>query len=570
MREWCEIPSPPGARAALEKAGYAPLMARILASRGVSPENAEEFFSPSVRRLSPPDRLPGAERVADGIISAVRAGRKIVVFGDYDCDGICATAILVKTLETLGADVSPFIPDRLSEGYGMSGKSVARMLSENPGVSLVVTVDNGIGAAEHVAELRAKGVDVVVTDHHLPGETVPDCPIANPKVASPDDLDGLCGAGVALMVAAAAVSRARAAGLYSGGPVGGPLVVLAGLATVSDIMPLRAQNRIIVSEALRMFPKYAPAGLKELLDRASRTGIEKLRARDFGFLLGPRINAAGRLSDGMAALRLILSRDREESRALALEIDLLNTRRKSIEQEMSEKAFAAAKPGDAAHVIDIPGGHRGVAGIVASRLLEKLACDGAPAPVCIVVDGLGSGRAPEGYNIRDAFAECGDCLERFGGHAAAGGFSVKPGRLDEFRERFAAACAAQSRAAEGAAGALSFDAWVEEGDIDVPFVESLESLEPFGEGNPEPSFAMRGVYFSDIRQIGADGRHVGISFRNAPRGVWWNRGGEIERLRRETHLPHDVVFNASLSGYGGRHVEMRICAMRLSAEIPRC
>ena len=564
MADWIEREVDRSIVAELEAAGHSCLMARLLALRGVTAAGVDEYFAPSLRGLALPDELPGVAAAADAVLAAVRARRRIVVFGDYDCDGICATAILVKTLEALSADVSPFLPERLTEGYGMTDASVSRMLGENPGVSLVITVDNGINSVESVASLKERGVDVVVTDHHLPGDELPQCPVVNPKVSAPPHLEALCGAGVAFMLANALVNRAKSQQMYSGGSVGGPLLVLAGLATVTDIMPLRAQNRILVSEALKLFWKYAPVGLRELVSRASRHASQSMTSRDFGFLIGPRINASGRLASGMDALKLVLSSDRESARELARQVDLRNTERKTVETSMTEEAFSKIEKGAAAQVIDLSDGHQGVAGIVAARLLERLRDDGSPVPVCVVVRGHGSARAPDGYNLRDALSACADDLTRFGGHAAAGGLSVRDGAIDAFRAHFAAACAAQAAAAPACASGDFIDAWVDGCDLTLDFVEGLSRFEPFGEGNPEPVFAARNLVFSDVRALGMDGRHLQISFRGQtlPRAVWWNRGDKAEELRRDSHRPHDVMFNVAVSTYGERHVELRVLAVR--------
>ena len=418
-------------------AGIPELVGRILEKRGISAAEIDDFLSPSIRDLAPARELPNVEAAAEAILSAVRARRRIVVFGDYDCDGVCATAILVRTLAAFGADVSPFLPERLSEGYGMSEASVARMLAENPGVGLVVTVDNGINSVENIAFLRGKGVDVVVTDHHLPGEVLPDCVVVNPKVSHPDVFENLCGAGVAFLLAGELVSRAKSAGLYSGPSLAGPLLVLAGLATVTDVMPLLGQNRILVAEALNRFDALAPVGLRALFAKAAKRGVARHTSRDFGFLLGPRINAAGRIASGAEALRLVLADDQDEAGEAARIVNGRNDERKSIEQKMLEDALAKVVPGAAAQVIDLPDGHQGVAGIVAARVMERME---PKVPVCVVVGGHGSARAPDGINVRDALAASGDFLDRFGGHAAAAGFSVKAGMVDAFRARFAEVC----------------------------------------------------------------------------------------------------------------------------------
>ncbi len=546
----------------LASEGFTPLEARLLALRGVTKENHGRFLSPSLKNLADASSLPGVAEAADIVLDAVSAGDGIVVFGDYDCDGVCATAIIVRCLEALGAAVSAFIPDRLAEGYGMSAKSVARMLEEHPRVRLVVTVDNGINSVAEIDELSARGVRCVVTDHHLPGARLPRAAaIVDPKLAAPDELDGLCGASVAFMLAMRIVAEARKRGMYSGGNIGGPMLVLAGLATVTDIMPLTGQNRMIVSEALARFHPWACAGLKELYLRAARTGATALTTKDFGFLLGPRINAAGRMACGIEALELILSNDREAVREMARKVDGYNLERKRVESEMTESALAAVVPGAAAQVIEIPGGHKGVAGIVASRVMEKL----GDVPVCVSVDGHGSARSPAWLNIRDAMEACGEFLERVGGHAAAGGFQVKEGALDAFREALSEHCARLAAERSALAGrslseAVAVDAFVRPGDLTLEFAEWLKKLEPFGEGNPEPVFALGKVSLAEVKPLGQEARHLQMRFRERglPRAVWWNGGDEIERLRRDSHMPHDIVFTVVISDYGDRHVELQL------------
>lgn len=562
MSEWVERTVDRASVDDLVGKGHPPLMARLLAGRGVTSATVDAYFAPALRNLVGAETLPGVGPAAERILEAVRAGRKIVVFGDYDCDGICATALLVRALTAVNAAVVPFLPERLTEGYGMNGKSVARLLSEHPDAGLVVTVDNGINSVEQVADLAARGIPVVVTDHHLPGPVLPDCPVVNPKVAAPPELEGLCGAGVAFFVANALIARAKAGGLYSGGSLSAPLIVLAGLATVTDIMPLRGQNRIFVVAALGLFRKWAPVGLRELLDRASRASAPALTARDFGFTLGPRINASGRLGTGMDALRLVLTADREQARELALRVDLANLERKNVEKGMMADALSKIVPGAAAQVIDLPDGHPGVAGIVAARVLEHLALETGAVPVCVVVGDHGSARAPEGYNVRDAFESCSEWLDRYGGHAAAGGFSVKDGCVDGFRAAFAAACANQAVSIPDA-GQKTIDAWVRGEELTLELVEDIQRMAPFGEGNPEPLLAIRGVRLSDVRPLGADGNHLQVSFAgNCPRAVWWGQGSRVDALRAASDRAYDICFAVEISTYGSPHVELRLQDLR--------
>ncbi len=549
------------------------IVQKILEIRGVPAADRDSFLHPSLSGLADPAELDGIAGAADAVLEAVAAGKRIVVFGDYDCDGISATAILVRTLRALGANVGAFLPDRLKEGYGMSDASVARMLSENPGVGLVVTVDNGVGSIAQVAALKSKGVSVVVTDHHLPtvdsngNVELPDADaLVNPKVASPEGLSDLCGAGVAFLLANRIISEARSKGLYRGPNVGGPMLVLSGLATVTDIMPLLGQNRIIVAEALKRFSVYAPVGLKELHGRAARTGADCLTARDFGFMMGPRINAAGRMSSGMEALELLLSDDREISRSLARIVDMYNTDRKQVEHRMTEEALSKVVEGAEAQVIELPDGHPGVVGIVAARVLEKI---GGTTPVCVIAAGHGSARSPEGINLRDAFAACSEALETFGGHAVAGGFVVKPGAVDEFRRLLCRYC---REAADSSGRKIRPDAepelWLEEGDLTLELAEAVSMLEPFGEGNGDPVFGLRGVFFSEVRTMGIDGRHLSLVLKaGGIRAILWNRGDLAEEFRSKSHCPCDLFFTVTISDYGVRHVELRLVGYRRENQV---
>ena len=532
-------------------------MAKLLEDRGITAADLEFFLQPTIDKLAKPEELPGIVEAADFILDSVVYRRKIVVFGDYDCDGICATAIVSRTLKALGGTVSEFIPNRLTEGYGMSEASIARMLKDNPGVGLVVTVDNGINSVEQVTNLKRQWCSVVVTDHHLPGDELPDAnAIVDPKVSAPPHLENLCGAGVAFLLANRIVSEAKRRGMYKGGTIGGPLLVLAGLATVTDIMPLVGQNRIFVSEALKRFASCAPMGLRELHARAARSGYGELSSRDFGFMLGPRINAAGRISSALEALELVTSEDREIVRELARIVDGYNVERKSIEQKMLDEAMTMVVPGAAAQVIYLPKGHPGVAGIVAARVLEKL---GESVPVCVQAGGHGSARAPDGINIRDAFVACDEVLERYGGHAAAGGFSIKEGRVDDFRRMLCAYCEEHAARSPSAVAGATADAWIEPEDVTLELAEDLARLEPFGEGNPEPVFGLKGVFFADVKPLGADGRHLSVTLRKSGlRAIQWGRGELVEQLRAASAEPHDITFTLAVSDYGERHVELRL------------
>ena len=550
------------------------LVAHLLAQRGIKASDVEAYFDPSLRRLASPESLPGISDAVCVILPFVRERRKIVVFGDYDADGVNATAILVTALARLGGVVEPFIPLRHGEGYGMTGASIARLLQEQPDVALVVTVDNGITSAVEVAELRARGIKVVVTDHHLPGDHVPEADaLVDPRVASCPGCEDLCGAGVAFFLSNALVNAATAEGFYTGEKFGGPSLVMAGVATVADIVQLRGQNRILVSQALAYFRRCAPLGLRELLDHAARRA-EALVARDFAFTLAPRINAAGRMSSALKAYELLMCSDREAARMLAVEVDGFNGARKGVEQRMDREArlqvpsfadLAAVVVNDTHPLVSEPW-HPGVAGIVASRLLED-----AHVPVALAVGNTGSVRAPEGYNVHAALTAVQETLVRFGGHAAAGGFTVKEGHFEAFRTAFVAACA-QQRASAPDAAALVFDMWVEPRDLTLETYAQVSRLEPFGEGNPEPVFGLQNVAFAEIKPMGSEGRHLSLSFVNKmiPRAVWWGHGDRVESLRAHAAARFDILFTLTVSDFGveGPHVELRIVAIRPTVSTP--
>ena len=543
-----------------------PRLAETLAARGVTAESLADYLEPSLDPLrldapDGPDALDGIREAVEVILPFVADRRKIVVFGDYDADGVCATAILVRTLAKLGADASGFIPRREGEGYGLTAASIARLFTEHPQTALLVTVDNGVNAVREVAEIRSRGVKVVVTDHHLPGEELPQADaLVDPKVAAPAALADLCGAGVALLLAARLADEARRRGCYGGAKLGGPLLVLAGIATVTDVMPLTGVNRSLVRWALRHFARHAPEGLRALfLDEGKHT-MDRINARDFGFLLGPRLNAAGRMANADDALELVSTDDCESARQLALKVKGYNALRRGIEERMSAEAVPQLVAGAPAQVVCDAGlstpWHSGVSGIVASRLLER-----ANVPVAVVAGLHGSARAPDGYNVRDALAECGSLLERFGGHAGAAGFTVREtpdGRLDEFRAAFAAACARQHGASPSAPSARSFDGWLKGGEITLAFCEAVARMEPFGEGNAEPVFALGQVFIRDARPMGDTGRHLSLQFKDAgiPRAVWWNHGADVEMIRANGASRFDVFFKVKVSEHGDLHPEL--------------
>ena len=543
-------------------------LARVLAARGVTADALSEYLSPDLKSLPPPSSLPGVADCARVILDAVAQGRRIVVYGDYDADGVCATAIMTRTLAALGVDAAGFIPRRDGEGYGLTAPSMKRLFEEHPDVGLLVTVDNGVNAVAEIADIRRRGVAVVVTDHHLPGPELPEAEaMAEPKVSAPSELENLCGAGVAFCVAQELVCQAKRRGMYpeDGPKIAGPLMILAGVATVTDLMPLVGANRTLVASALRYFRHTAPIGLKALFLADGQKPMDRLNSRDFGFFVGPRLNAAGRMALGQTAYELVSTDELEAARLLAVSLKDYNAERRSIEERMAGEALGQLDKDAAAQVVSDNGlenaWHPGVAGIVASRVLEATG-----VPVAVVVGRYGSARAPEGYNVRDALAACGEFLDRFGGHAAAAGFTVAEGKLEEFKAAFRSACARQRPSVP--VSFASFDGWLDGRDLTMGLCEAVERLEPFGEGNPEPVFGIRNVAFRDVKAFGDGCRHLCFLFadRSIPRAVWWGHGDLAEELRAKSGCRFDLLFKVKVSDFGYEpHPELVVEDMRVSA-----
>lgn len=553
-----EPAAPPDAVDALARATGLPVpLAALLCQRGLHDlDAARRFLRPSLDDLHDPFALAGMAEAVDVIAHAVRAGRPIAVNGDYDVDGQCASAILVRALRLAGAHVVPFIPHRLRDGYdfGPAGLAAARAA----GAGLVLTCDCGTSALETVRAARAAGLEVVVTDHHLPGAELPDATaIVNPQ--RPDDTSGLgmlCGAGIALSLVRALVP---ALGLPANLPM--HLLDLAALATVADVVPLVGDNRILVRHGLRLLAETRWTGLRALIEQAGLAGRE-VRAGQVGFILAPRLNAVGRIGEPMDGLRLLLTDDAGEAATLARQLEALNVERQALDQRILDEALALAEADGgfeaAGFVLAGEGWHPGVVGIVASRVVERY---GRPT-FLVALDGelgRGSGRSISRFDLHGALHACGDLLERFGGHRMAAGLTLHRDRLAAFRERFTGLVASQVPA-----DALGPEQRV---DLELPLHEAtpalermMRHLEPCGMGNPSPVFGVRGVRFAERRRVGNghlkgaldDGRaRLGcIGFQWADRVPWLGDG------------PVDAAFRLELDTYnGGSRLQARLCAL---------
>lgn len=506
-RRWNVLPSDPQAERTLVEAlgdcGMTPLVARVLVARGMSdPDEARRFLTPSLERdWADPFLIPGMEEASDRLERAVTRGEKIAVFGDFDVDGMSATCLLTLALRRLGADVHPYIPDRVSEGYGLSEKALKRVVDDSS-PELIVTVDNGIASAREVEKLLVQGIDVIVTDHHEPADLVPEgVPVTNPKLIADGPSRELAGAGVALKLVDVLGSRMGQPELWR------DYVDVAALGTLSDMMQLTPENRALVLEGIERLRVSPRPGLKAL---AATSGYDLAHATsdELPFSLIPRLNAAGRMSSADLALDLLLTDDEAEAQELASRLEAINTERRETEAKLAEEALAEAErtyDGGRVVVVGGTGWHEGVKGIVASRLVNHYH---VPAIVFTIVGDVarGSGRSVGSVDLFHAVGQCSDMLVRFGGHAGAVGVTCETARLDEFRERLGHVLA--ELPAEQFDVVEEVTAYVHLNELTVSSIQSLEALQPFGQGNKRPLFATVGVSMKNRARVGTDGSHL--------------------------------------------------------------
>jgi single-stranded-DNA-specific exonuclease len=522
----------------------------ILARRGFATvEEARRFLDAEERH--DPLTLPGVAAACELIVAHLRRGSRIAVFGDYDVDGVCSTTILVRTLRALGADPVWELPSRFDEGYGLSTAAVERLAGR--GVGLLVTVDCGITAVEQVAAARAAGLDVVVSDHHRPGEQLPDCVVVHPALAVEPGgpaygCPELCAAGVVLKLCEA----------LHGAAGGDPHAVeehldLAALATVCDLVPLRGENRRIVREGLVAIARTQKPGLRALMSVAAVEPAE-LTEHSLGFRLGPRINAAGRMRRADAALELLLTEDGARATEVARELDLLNGDRRQAETRILFAAEAACVPqaSRAAMVVAGEDWHPGVVGIVASRLVERW------RRPCVVIaldehgSGRGSGRSISPYDLHDGLAACAAHLTRFGGHRMAAGVELAADAVEPFR-RALAAHAGAALAPEDMIPVERIDAIVPGGLLGLGLAEELESLRPFGMGNPQPTLLVPAARFQNVTGMGEDKEHARFTLVTAggarSRGVAF--GSPPKALAAAADENHDIALRLERNRWKG-------------------
>jgi single-stranded-DNA-specific exonuclease len=536
-----------------------PVVGAILARRGFSEVDEARHFL-AAEDWHDPSTLPGVPAACELILAHVERGSVIAVFGDYDVDGVCSTAMLLRTLRALDSDPVWELPSRFDEGYGLSVAAVERLAAR--GVGLLVTVDCGITAVEPVAAARAAGLEVIVTDHHRPAEMLPDCTVVHPALGD-YGCPELCASGVVLKLSEALYIAAGRdpADAREGAD-------LAALATVCDLVPLRDENRRIVREGLVELGRTRKPGLRALMEAG---GVEpgELSEHSLGFRLGPRINAAGRMQRADAALELLLTDDPARAGEVARELDFLNRDRQEAETRIlfAAEAAAAAQAHQAAIVVAGEGWHPGVVGIVASRLVERwrrpslvIALDGS--------SGRGSGRSIPAYDLHAGLAACSEHLTRFGGHRMAAGVELGADAIEPFR-RALAAHAAAALSPDDLIPVERVDAVVPGGKLGLELAEDLELLRPFGMGNPQPTLLVPAARFERVTGMGEEKEHSrftlvtaggarsrGVAFRSPPR-----------ELAPAQEQPHDIALRLEQNRWKGI-VEPRVILRALCPTEP--
>ncbi len=504
------------------------------------------FLRASLADLPDPETIPGLAQAASVVAKAVARGDLITVYGDYDADGVCACAILIRGLQALGGRLIPYIPHRLQEGYGLCADAVYRIAQG--GTRLLLAVDCGITAVEEIALARHLGMEVVVLDHHEPPPHLPAADVlVDPKLAG-QDFRELCAAGLAWLLVRALWARG---GLWCEDD----LVELAAIGTLADVVPLVGPNRILAKAGLGRLPHSPLPGLQALLRQTGLVG--RVTADDVVWRVAPRLNASGRLESAQRSLALLLTDDPDEAEELSAQLEVLNRERQRLQDEVVQQALAAAEaldPRQRATLVLWGEWHPGVLGIAAGKVREAYY---RPTILLNVGEGIarGSGRSVPEVNLIEALRACTSLLGEFGGHAQAAGLSLPVDHLEAFRDRFEEAVRGRVQP-EDLVPTLELDAELSLSELDRRLLEELRALEPFGAGNPRPLFAVRGLWVVDIRPIGNDGSHlhlqltdgrhrveaVGFGWREAAESLaFWGSGVDVAAFVEEAFLDRSEV-----------------------------
>jgi len=536
-----------------------PLGGSVLARQKLTAATeVEQFLRPLLKQLADPFLLPDMRAAVDRMDQALRTNERIVLYGDYDVDGVTSLAILCRVLRAFGGKVECFLPHRMDEGYGLSAAGVERCFEEySP--QLLIAVDCGTNSVADVAEIRRRGAEVIIIDHHEYAGERPDCvALVNPKLTG--EFTYLCSAGLAFKVAHALLKHS-------------PLpdfdlreyLDLVALATLADLVPLTAENRLLVRKGLEQMAQTRWPGLAALMLEA---GVKTpVRSGDVGFQLGPRINAAGRLGTAQVALKLLLTNDAGEGAALAAQLNRQNAERRGVEQHVAREADAWVQENfDPARDASIIAGqrdwHDGVLGIVASRISRRYYRPALVVGFNADGRGKGSGRSIEGLCLVTALTRCGAHLEKFGGHEMAAGLSVREENFAEFRAAFEQA-ARELLNDELLVPSLSIDAELNLGDVDFPAIEDQDLLEPYGMGNRQPLCLVRGITPAAAPRVLKE-KHLRFDFQHGRRriGAIFFDGASHDLPRP----PWDIAFRLERNEFNGRvDPQMQIVAIRAAS-----
>lgn len=483
----------------------------LLVNRGLNDaKKIDQFLNPHISNLTDPKEIPGLVKAAARVLLAREKNEPVVVFGDYDVDGVTATAIMFETLKFLGLNVTYYIPHRHREGYGLSIPAIEQLAQD--GAKLIITVDCGISNLAEIKKAGELGLDVIVTDHHnIPANLPRAFAILNPKIIEGDHpAKELAGAGVAFKFAWGLL---RVAGIKDSKFLIS-LLDLAALGTLADVVPLHAENRILAVLGMRVINERKRQGIVALAEIASLPA--QITVNNIYFAIAPRINAAGRLVHASHAAELLLTSDPATAKKLSFELNEINLKRQGIGDDIREAVFDQISDEYLAKnkivVLSGPDWHPGVIGIIASKVVD--ACF-RPTVLISVVDGEGRGsaRSVAGVNIFEVLTSCSELFSRFGGHKGAAGFSITAEKIPRLKEKLANV-ASELINDESLQPKLMIDAEIKPGQLNLNFVKELERLEPYGQGNSQPVFMSRHLKILDMKKIGKDGRHFKAKFCN--------------------------------------------------------
>ncbi|MCH7526827.1 MAG: single-stranded-DNA-specific exonuclease RecJ [Planctomycetes bacterium] len=570
-KDWIVSPPWPDRDKAAVLWQVSPLVAQVLYNRGLRlGDDAAKFLSPKMSDLFPPDQLPGAPKAAERIVESVRRKDKIVLYGDYDVDGMTGVAILWHLLRLAGADVGFYVPHRLDEGYGLNRAALQSLVED--GAKLIISVDCGVTATAEVEGVRAAGAELIITDHHEPGDAaLNDVLIVHPAVGGRYPNEHLCGAGVAFKLAwqiARVLSGAdRVDDKYR--MYLRDALVFAALGTIADVVPLVGENRIIARHGLALLSSTPFVGLRVLIECSGLTG-NRVSSYDVGFKLAPRLNAAGRMGHARLGIELLTRVDESRAREIALYLEDQNRARQTLERRISKQAHELVErnemDSDACRAIVLAqeGWHRGVIGIVAARLVDRY-----HRPVVLIAldkdgGGVGSARSITHFDMRWALSRCDEHLREFGGHAMAAGLKIQSASIPAFTEAFTA-LANNTLTGADLREKIRLDAEVTLKSLEMAEVEALNTLGPFGMGNPRPVLGTDWVELAaEPRCVGKGGAHLQATFVEEGavlKAIAFGRASVIESLKE--HRRCKLAFEPIVNEYNGqRTVEMQVLDFR--------